>query len=50
MSAYLFLWHAVHDDYLGNVPPGRLQVYALLDQQCQQHLPETSVLEKMFKA
>jgi hypothetical protein len=27
MSAYLFLWHAVLDGYLGNAPPGRLQVY-----------------------
>jgi hypothetical protein len=27
MSAYLFLWHAVHDGYLGNAPPGRLQAY-----------------------
>jgi hypothetical protein len=27
MSAQLFLWHAVHDGYLGDAPPGRLQVY-----------------------
>ena len=29
MSAWVFLWHAVHDGYLGNVPPGRLQVHGL---------------------
>ena len=33
------MWHAVHDGYLGNAPPGRLQVYWFLDQPCQQHWP-----------
>ena len=27
MSAWLFLWHAVHHGSLSNVPPGRLQTY-----------------------
>jgi hypothetical protein len=27
MSAQLFLWHAKHDSYIGNAPPGRLQVH-----------------------
>ena len=31
--------------YLGNAPPGRLQVYGFLDQQCQQRWPKTSVRE-----
>jgi hypothetical protein len=48
MSAWLFLWHAVHDGYLGNAPPGQLQVYGFLDQQCQQHWPKTSVRETRF--
>ena len=46
MSAWVFLWHAVHDGYLGNVPPRRLQVHGLLDQQCQQHLAKTFAREK----
>ena len=44
----MFLWHAVHDGYLGNAPPGRLQVYGFLDQQCQQRWPKTSVRERRF--
>jgi hypothetical protein len=46
MSAELFLWHAVHYDYLGNAPTGRLQVYGVLDQQCQQNWPKTSARER----
>ena len=45
----MFLWHAVHDGYLGNAPPGRLQVYGFfLAQQCQQRWPKTSVRERRF--
>jgi hypothetical protein len=41
----------VHDGYLGNSPPGRLQVYGFLDQPCQQHCPKTFYpREKIFKA
>ena len=42
------LWHAAHDGYLGNAPPGRPQVYGFLDQQCQQRWPKTSVRERRF--
>ena len=42
----MFLWHAVHDGYLGNASPGRLQIYGFLDLQCQQRWPKTSVRER----
>ena len=44
----MFLWHAAHDGYLGNTPPGRLQVCWFLDQKCQQCWPKTSVREIRF--
>jgi hypothetical protein len=47
MSASLFLWHAVHDGYLGNASPWRLQVYVCLQQWCQQHWPKASVRERI---
>jgi hypothetical protein len=40
------MWHALHDGYLGNAPPGRLQVDGFLDQQCHQHWPKTSVRDR----
>jgi hypothetical protein len=37
-----------HDGSLSNAPPGRLQIYGLFNQQCQQHWPKTSGRERIF--
>jgi hypothetical protein len=42
-----FLWPAVHDGNLSKAPPGQLQIYTFLNQQCQQHWPKTSVRERI---
>jgi hypothetical protein len=46
MGAYVSLWYARHDGYLGKAPPGRLQVYFFVDQECQQYWPKTYVRDR----